>query len=54
VIEEADESAFWLELIIESGLKKRFLVESLLKETNEIVAIMISSKLTMIKKNNKS
>jgi four helix bundle protein len=43
VIEEADESAFWLELIIESGLMKVELVSPLLAETNEIIAIMVSS-----------
>ena len=43
VIEEADETAFWLELIIESGLMKKGLVDPLLQETNEILAIMISS-----------
>ena len=52
VIEEADESAFWLELIIESELMKRELVENLLKETDEITAIMVSSSNT-VKKNNK-
>lgn len=48
VIEEVDESAFWLEIIIESGLIKKELVESLLKETNEITAIMVSSKKSSI------
>lgn len=43
VIEEADESAFWLEIIIESGLMKKELIEPLLQETNEIVAIMVTS-----------
>lgn len=43
VIEEADESAFWMELIMESGMIKKELVESLLKETNEIISIMVSS-----------
>ena len=43
VIEEADESAFWLELIIESRLIKKELVEPLLKETNEIISIMAAS-----------
>ncbi|MFA5134149.1 MAG: four helix bundle protein [Patescibacteria group bacterium] len=43
VIEEADESAFWLELIIESKILNKNLVEPLLKETNELVAIMVSS-----------
>lgn len=43
VIEEADESAFWLEIIVESGLKRYELVESLLSETNEIISIMVSA-----------
>ena len=52
VIEEADESAFWLELIIESGLLKKELVQSLFQETNEIIAIMVSSKNSASKNNN--
>jgi len=43
VIEETDESAFWSEIIIESNLMKANLVKPLLDETNEILAIMISS-----------
>jgi len=43
VIEETDESAFWLEIIIESNIMEKNLVELLLKETNEILAIMITS-----------
>lgn len=50
VIEEADESAFWLELIIESGLMKKELIEPLLKETDEIIAIMVTSSNTARKK----
>jgi len=46
VIEESDESAFWLEIIIESEMLKANLVESLLNEANEIVAIMVSSRKT--------
>lgn len=46
VIEEADESAFWLELIIDSHLLKKELVESLLAETNEIIAIMVATRKT--------
>jgi four helix bundle protein len=44
VEEEADESAFWMELIIEGGLLERRRVESLLGEANELVAIMVSSR----------
>ena len=44
VVEEADESAFWMELIIEGGLLKKHLVESLLGEANELIAIMVASR----------
>ena len=43
VIEEADETVFWLEMIIESDLMKKELVSPLLQEANEIVAIMVST-----------
>ena len=44
VEEEADESALWLELIIEGELMKKTLVERLWVEADEIVAIMTSSR----------
>ena len=44
VEEEADESALWLELIIEGDLLKRELVQPLWNEANELVAIMTSSR----------
>ena len=40
VEEEADESAFWLELIIETDLLSDAKVKALLVEAGEIVAIM--------------
>jgi len=43
VIEETDESAFWLELIVDGKLLKEELVINLLQETKEILAIMIAS-----------
>ncbi|MGH9754239.1 MAG: four helix bundle protein [Blastocatellia bacterium] len=43
VEEEADESAFWLEVIIESGLMREELVKDLLDEADQIVAISVSS-----------
>jgi len=46
VEEEGDESMFWLEIIIESGLMRKELIESLLTEADEIVAIIVSSKKT--------
>ena len=44
VEEEADESAYWLELIIETGLLNQRKVTPLLAEAGEIVAMMASSK----------
>ena len=46
VEEEADESAFWLELIIETDLLNAAKVRPLLTEAGQIVAIMASSKKT--------
>src|SRR5688572_23112553 len=46
VEEEADESAFWLELIIDSGLLPREKVQSLLQEANELTKIMASSRIS--------
>ena len=50
VIEEADETIFWIELLIEKDLMKSDLLEPILKEANEILSIMISSKQTIIKR----
>ena len=49
VEEEADESAFWLEMIIETNLLGIAQVKLLLSEASEIVAIMASSKKTAAK-----
>ncbi len=46
VEEEADESAFWMELIIEGGILPPEKVNALLKEANELVGIMASSRIT--------
>ncbi|MGH7496706.1 MAG: four helix bundle protein [bacterium] len=43
VEEEADESLYWMELLIESGLVKKSRLEKLMKEGDEIVAIVVSS-----------
>ena len=43
VIEEADETAFWLEIIIESDIVKKDLLLPLFNEVNEIIAIMVAS-----------
>lgn len=44
VIEEADESGYWMELIIEGELLPRERVESLLDEANQLTAIMVASR----------
>ena len=46
VIEEADETSFWLEFIIDENLLKKERVTSLLKEANELTAIFIASRKT--------
>ena len=43
VVEEADESCFWLELIVEGGLLDAKLVVPLLAEANELTAIFVAS-----------
>jgi four helix bundle protein len=44
VLEEADETQLWLELIIEAKLLPSKRVDLLLKETNELVAIFVASR----------
>ena len=46
VIEEADESYFWLEFIIDENMIKRDLIDPLFKEANELTAIFIASRKT--------
>jgi four helix bundle protein len=45
-LEEADESALWLEIIGESGLSKERRVLELLDEANQLSAIFASSSIT--------
>ena len=47
VVEEADESAFWLEILSESGIVKNIDVSVLLKEANEILAIVAKARKTV-------
>ena len=44
VLEEADETQLWLELIIEGKLVPAVRVKPLLEEANELVAIFVSSR----------
>ena len=43
VEEEADETIYWIELLVESDLIKKERVVNLLDEANQIVAIVVSS-----------
>ena len=47
VEEEADESAFWMELVIEEGMLAPEKVRPLWEEANELTAIMVSSRKTV-------
>jgi len=47
VIEEADESCFWLEFVIDENLLDEKQVEPLLKEAKELTSIFIASRKTM-------
>ena len=48
VEEEADETDFWLELIIESKIRRAKQILPLLNEANELVAIMAASRKSAI------
>jgi hypothetical protein len=50
VIEEADESEFWLEFIIDERLLERDQVSPLLNEAHELTSIFIVSRRTAQKK----
>ena len=49
VEEEADESAFWMELIVESEILREKKVTALHLEAKELVAIMARSRITAAK-----
>jgi len=43
VLEEADETLFWLELLVDSGVARPDKTAPLLKEANELVSIFVAS-----------
>jgi four helix bundle protein len=43
VEEEADESIYWMELLVESGLVRQELLDNLSNEADELVAIVVTS-----------
>jgi four helix bundle protein len=46
VVEEADETVFWLELLVETGIVRREKMDGLLAEANELLAIFAASQRT--------
>ena len=50
VIEEADESVFWLELVGDSGIMPKSRLDGLVGEANELVAIFAASQKTARRK----
>lgn len=49
VEEEADECAFWLELLSEAGLMSATQTRALLQEAGELTAIMVASRKTLLR-----
>lgn len=50
VVEEADETVFWLELLVETGIVEQSRRDNLLLEANELLAIFAASQHTAKKK----
>jgi len=46
VVEETDESAFWIELLADAGIMKKERLAELLKEAQELTAIFTASRQT--------
>lgn len=46
IVEEADESAYWLEMLVTAKVVESNAVEELLKEANELTAIIAASRKT--------
>ncbi|MFZ3211992.1 MAG: four helix bundle protein [Terriglobales bacterium] len=46
VVEEGDETVFWLEMLVEAGIVRANRMEPLLKEANELLAIFAASQRT--------
>ena len=50
VEEEADECAYWMELIVDAGLLNAKRVTALFQEANELTAIMAASRISALKR----
>ena len=49
VVEEADETIFWMEILIESGVVKQSELEGLYDEANQILKVVSASRKTVSK-----
>ena len=47
VVEEADESVFWMEILIEAEILSIELIQNLMKEGNEILKVVASARKTV-------
>lgn len=54
VEEESDETAYWLEIIVEAGYLSLEKVSPIARETNEILAMTVASIKTLRSRNRKS
>jgi four helix bundle protein len=52
VLEEADESAFWMEVLTEGGISKQKPTMDLLDEANQLTAIFAASSITARRRSN--
>ena len=43
VLEETDETVFWLELLLEAGIVSQYRLGSLLNEANELASIFVTA-----------
>jgi four helix bundle protein len=43
VLEETDESLYWMELLVETDIIKRDMLTSLMEETDQLIAIWVTS-----------
>ena len=51
VVEEADETVFWLELLVETGIVAQARMDGLLTEANELLAMFAASQRTSKEQN---
>jgi hypothetical protein len=46
VVEEADESVFWMELLVDAQIVQKARLDGLITEGNELVSIFVASQKT--------